>query len=157
MYHMILALLVLALAGCNTAATRDVNSPEYEIPHGSKIVLVRALDIPSGYSHIYLQDGVQSTGADEYTVSCRFETRNLGPATIQPDTFMIRETSSMQNWVSRPDSMRFYREFHIDAGKQPDVLKFVCQYVGEPLSGRPVSVPEMEKAVGTYVHFEFAP
>jgi hypothetical protein len=89
-------------------------------------------------------------------VSCSFSVRNLGPSTIKADTFMIRETSSSQEWVSRPDIMRFYREFRLTSARQPDIMKFICQDWDGPLTGRPVSVPEMQKAVGDYVSFRFA-
>jgi hypothetical protein len=156
MFHLTLVLLVLALAGCNTAATRDVSSPEYEIPSGSKIVLNKELNIPSGYSHIKLQGGAPGNSVDEYTVNCRFNAKSLGPAVIQPDTFTIREASSQRDWVSQPDIMRFYREFRIKSDKQPDVMSFVCQDWDGPMMGKPVSVPEMKTAVGTFVSFEFS-
>ena len=156
MQRIALALLILALVGCNTAQTRDVNSPYYKIPPGSAIILNKDLNIPAGEAHIDLQDGNPATAVGNYNVNCSFSVRNLGPSTIKADTFMIRETSSSQEWVSRPDIMRFYREFRLTSDRQPDVMKFVCQDWDGPLTGRPVSVPEMQKAVGDYVSFRFA-
>jgi hypothetical protein len=103
-----------------------------------------------------LQDGTPSSAVGNYNVSCTFSVRNLGPSTIQPDTFKIRETSSSQEWVSRPDIMRFYREFRLESATQPDVMNFVCQDWDGPMIGRPVSVPEMQTAVGEYVSFKFS-
>jgi hypothetical protein len=156
MYRIALTLTLLALAGCNTAQTRDVNSPFYKIPPGSAIVLNKELNIPAGQAHINLQDGTPSSAVGNYNVSCTFSVRNLGPSTIQPDTFKIRETSSSQEWVSRPDIMRFYREFRLESATQPDVMNFVCQDWDGPMIGRPVSVPEMQTAVGEYVSFKFS-
>ncbi|MGD8311140.1 MAG: hypothetical protein PVJ66_00975 [Gammaproteobacteria bacterium] len=147
--------MIVALTGCNTAQTRDVNSPYYKVPPGSSIVLNRDLAIPAGVAHIDLQDGTPSTSVGNYNVSCTFKVRNLGPSTIKADTFKIRETSIGQEWVSRPDTMRFYREFRLTSATQPDVMKFVCHDWDGPLTGKPVSVPEMGK-VGGYVSFRFA-
>jgi len=156
MQRIAVTLMILALAGCNTAQTRDVNSPYYKIPPGSAIVLNKDLGIPAGEAHIDLQDGSPAAAVGNYNVNCSFSVRNLGPATIKADTFTIRETSSGQEWVSRPDIMRFYREFRLTSTRQPDVMKFVCQDWDGPMTGRPVSVPEMQKAVGDYVSFRFA-
>ena len=156
MYRIALAVTIVALTGCNTAQTRDVNSPYYKVPIGSEIILNKDLDIPEGQAHISLQDGIPTTGVGNYNVSCTFSARNLGPATIKAGTFTVRETSPGQEWVSRPDIMRFYREFRFTAGAQPEVMDFVCQDWDGPMTGRPISVPEMEKAVGSYVTFRFA-
>jgi hypothetical protein len=156
MQRIAVTMVFLVLAGCNTAQTRDVNSPFYKIPPGSSIVLNKELNIPSGNAHIDLQSGNPSTAVGNYKVSCTFQVRNLGPSTIKADTFSIRETSTGQEWVSRPDIMRFYREFRLASATQPDVMKFVCQDWDGPMTGRPVSVPEMQQAVGEYVSFRFA-
>lgn len=157
MYRLAITLTILTLAGCNTAQTRDVNSPYYKIPIGSEIILHKDLDIPEGRAHINLQDGVATTRVGNYNVSCTFSVRNLGPSTIKAGTFTIRETSPGQEWVSRPNIMRFYREFRFTANARPDVMNFVCQDWDGPMMGRPISVPEMEKAVGDYVSFRFSP
>jgi len=149
-------LMVVVLAGCNTAQTRDVNSPFYKIPPGSAIVLNKDLEIPGGQAHINLQDGVAASGIGQYHTSCTFNTRHLGPATIKADTFRIRETSSQQEWVSRQDITNFFKEFRLESDTQPDVINLVCQHWDGPMTGRPVSVPEMQKAVGDYVSFKFS-
>ena len=157
MHRIALSAMILVLAGCNTAQTRDVNSPFYKVPIGSEIILNTDLEIPEGESHIDLQDGVVTTGVGQYNVSCTFNVRNLGPSTIKAGTFTIRETSPGQEWVSAPNIMRFYRQFRFTENSQPDVLSFVCQDWDGPMLGRPISVPEMEKAVGSYVTFKFLP
>jgi hypothetical protein len=156
MQRIALTLTIVALAGCNTAQTRDVNSPFYKIPPGSTIVLNKELNIPEGQAHINLQDGTPSSAVGNYNVSCTFSVRNLGPSTIKPDSFKIRETGTSQEWVSRPDIMRFYRQFRLESAQQPEVMNFVCQDWDGPMMGRPVSVPEMQKAVGEYVSFKFS-
>jgi hypothetical protein len=149
--------LTLFLAGCQTTATTDVNSIWFKIRPGSTLVLNQPVEIPAGEAHIDLQNGQLSEGVDEYTVSCRFEVENLGPQTVRPDTFQITDASDSQEWISQPDIMRFYKVLRLESGAQPEVLKLVCQDWDGPLQGRPVSVGEIEKAVGAYFTFQFAP
>lgn len=152
-----LMLFALFLAGCQTTTTTDVNSAWFKIRPGSKLVLNQPVEIPAGEAHIDLQNGQLSGGVDEYTVNCSFEIENLGPHTVKPDTFQITDASDSQEWVSQPDIMRFYKELRLRSEHQPEVLKLVCQDWAGPLLGRSVTVGEIEKAVGTYFTFKFAP
>ena len=120
-------------------------------------MLNKPVEIPAGMAHIDLQNGQLSGGVDEYTVNCSFEIENLGPHTVTPDTFLITDASDAQEWVSQPDIMRFYKVLRLKSERQPEVLKLVCQDWAGPLMGRPVTVGEIEKAIGTYFTFKFAP
>jgi hypothetical protein len=150
-------IFTLLLAGCQTTATTDVNSIWFKIRPGSTLVLNQPVEIPAGEAHIDLQNGQLSGGVDEYTVNCIFEIENLGPHTVTPDSFAITDASDSQEWVSQPDIMRFYKELWLKSDRQPEVLKLVCQDWAGPLQGRPVSVGEIENAVGAYFTFKFAP
>jgi hypothetical protein len=149
-------LFALFLAGCQTTATTDVNSVWFKIRPGSTLALTRPVEIPAGEAHIDLQNGQLSGAVDEYTVNCSFRIENLGPHTVAPDTFQITDASDSQEWISQPDIMRFYKELRLKSERQPEVLKLVCQDWDGPLQGRPVSVGEIEKAVGAYFTFQFA-
>ena len=150
-------LLVVLIAGCQTTATTDINSLWFKIRPGSTLVLNKPVEIPAGMAHIDLQNGQLSGGVDEYTVNCTFEVENLGPHTVIPDTFLITDTSDAQEWISQPDILRFYKVLRLKSERQPEVLKLVCQDWDGPLMGRPVTVGEIEKAVGAYFSFKFAP
>ena len=152
-----LMLVALLVAGCQTTATTNVNSAWFKIRPGSKLVLNQPVEIPAGEAHIKLQNGQLSGGVDEYTVNCSFEIENLGPHTVSPDTFQITDASDSQEWVSQPDIMRFYKVLRLSSERQPEVLKLVCQDWDGPLMGRPVTVGEIQKAVGAYFTFQFAP
>lgn len=151
-------LLILAgmLVGCQTAGSTNEDSVWFRIKSGSKLILNQPLDIPAGKAHIYLQKGRMSSGVDNYTVSCNVEVRNLGPQSVQPDTFLITDASDSQEWISRPDIMRFYKVLRLKSGQQPDVLKMVCQDWDGPLEGQSITVDEIKQAVGDYISFEFA-
>ena len=152
-------LLVCAflLSGCQTAGSTDPASIAFRIPTGSKLVLHKELTIPEGRSHIMLQHGQVANAANEWDVNCRFEVRDLGPRAIHPDSFLITRYSSQRAWVNQPTLMRFYKEFHLQSETQPDIMPMVCQDWADPMMGRPVTVQEVEEALGGYFSFEFAP
>ena len=143
-------LLILAgmLVGCQTAGSTNEDSVWFRIKSGSKLILNQPLDIPAGKAHIYLQKGRMSSGVDNYTVSCNVEVRNLGPQSVQPDTFLITDASDSQEWISRPDIMRFYKVLRLKSGQQPDVLKMDCQDWDGPLEGQSITVDEIKQAGG---------
>jgi len=150
-------LFAVFLTGCQTTATTDVNSLWFKIRPGSKLVLNKSVEIPAGEAHIDLQNGQLSGAVDEYIVNCTFRIENLGPHTVTPDTFQITDASDSQEWISQPDIMRFYKVLRLRSERQPEVLKLVCQDWDGPLMGRPVTVGEIEKAVGDYFTFRFTP
>ena len=157
MRMIVVALSALLLTACQTTSTKDVNSIWFKIPPGSRLLLNRPVEIPAGEAHVDLQNGQLSGGVDEYTVNCRFVIENLGPHTVQPDSFRITDASDSTEWVSQPDIMRFYKELRLHSEKQPEVLRLVCQDWAGPLVGRPISVSEIERAFGAYFSFRFAP
>ncbi|HFD79666.1 MAG TPA: hypothetical protein ENK05_04635 [Gammaproteobacteria bacterium] len=151
-----LALAVL-LAGCQTAATRNPDSPFYMIPSGSKLVLNREIRIPEKQAHVKLQHGRIVGGVDEYTVNCRFTVKDLGPSTVKPDTFNITRAEAQLEWEMYPSIMRYYRKIYLRSDKQPDVLNLMCQRWDLPYGAVNVSVPDMREAVGEYFTFELLP
>ena len=150
------AVCVTLLAGCQTVGTNNPATIFFKIPSGSKLILNKELAIPAGEAHILLQHGEATSGASEYYINCRFEVRDLGPRVIQPDTFLITRDSSQREWVDQPSIMRFYKVFHLKSERQPDIMPMICQYWAYPLIGRPVTIQEIQEALGSYFTFEFA-
>jgi hypothetical protein len=153
---MFLLVYVIALAGCRTPATYDVNSFAFIIPRDSKLTLKQPLSIPTGSAHIKFQQGKQVGGVDEYTVNCQFRVKNLGPQDIQPDTFLITNAGDGEEWVSAPSTRRFFKNLFLKSDKQPEVMTMICQVWAAPPMGRSISVPQMREALGDYFSFEFA-
>ena len=151
----LLAVFVL-LAGCQMLQSTDPAKINFRIPPGSRLVLNKALTIPAGTAHVVLQHGEPGPAANEWEVNCRFEVRNLGPRVIQPDTFLISRWSSQRAWVNQPNILRFYKEFHLESERQTDIMPMVCQVWSYPLTGRPVTIREVQEALGGYFTFEFA-
>ena len=104
MGKIIIVILASLLFGCQTAGSTNEASLWFKIRSGSKLVLNKPLDIPSGMAHIFLQKGQLSSGVDNYTVSCSFEVRNLGPKSVRPDTFLITDSSTRRSGSHNPIS-----------------------------------------------------
>ncbi|MGB5261791.1 MAG: hypothetical protein WBO34_14900 [Gammaproteobacteria bacterium] len=141
------------LAGCQSMATNDRSSIWFKMPPGSELVLNRALTIPTQRAHIMLQHGKVAVAANEFEVACRFEVRDLGPRIIQPDTFLITSYSSQQEWEHQPHTKRFYKTLRLKSKHQSRIMPMVCEYIDWPLSGRPVTLVQIEEALGDYFSF----
>ena len=153
---LLLTVCALALSGCQSGARNDVNSPYYRIPSGSKLILNQELNIPEGQAHIRFSQGRPVGGNSGYTVSCRFDVRNLGPRVVHPDSFLITRVENPQEWISQPTTMLFSKIFYLQSASQPDVLDLNCQEWNDPLMGRDISVPEVREALGDYFTLELA-
>lgn len=151
-----LPFLLAMLAGCTTTGSSDPSSINFRVPQGSRLVLNREVPIAAGYSHAKFQNGEQTPGVDEYTVNCNLEQRDLGPATIVPDSFLITRNANQRMWINQPHTMRFYKVFQLRSERQPGVTKLVCQYWDGPLFGRPVTITQIRQALGEIFSFEFA-
>jgi hypothetical protein len=150
--------LVIAalLAGCHTVGTNDTASINFRIPRDSRLVLNREVTIPAGVAHVVFQHGEPGPAANEFEVNCRFEVRDLGPRVIQPDSFLITRWGSQREWVNQPSILRFYKVFHLKSERQTDIMPMTCQVWSYPLIGRPVTIRQVQEALGEYFTFEFA-
>jgi hypothetical protein len=149
-------LFAAALAGCQTAASYDINSSGYRIPAGSSLIVTKELPIPSGQRHVKLQHGKLVAGVDEFKINCEMRVHDLGMKSIRPDRFRITSAGEGREWELRPTVLRFFRVLNLRSQEQPEVLKLICQKSDDPLAGRNPSVPQMQEALGDYITFEFA-
>jgi len=151
----VLAVISL-LAGCQLPGSADPDSIWFRIPPGSRLVLNQPLEIPAGRAHLMLQHGSAATVAGDFDVSCRFEVKNLGPRTIQPEAFVIRRVASGREWINQPHTMQFYKIIHLHSATQADILPMKCAYEDDPRIGRPVTVTAIREALGNIFSFEFS-
>jgi hypothetical protein len=146
---------VALLAGCQTLQSTDPAKINFRIPPDSRLVLNKELTIPAATAHVVLQHGAVGPAANEWEVNCRFEVRDLGPRVIQPDTFLITRWGSQRDWVNEPNTLRFYKFFNLKSERQADIQPMVCQYWSYPLIGRPLTIRQVQEALGEYFTFEF--
>lgn len=149
-------LFAAVLAGCQSAASYDINSSGYRIPAGSSLIVNKELPIPSGQRHVKLQHGKPVSGVDEFKINCEIRVHDLGMTSIRPGRFRITNVGEGREWELQPTVLRFFRVLDLSSEAQPEVLKLICQKSDDPLAGRNPSVPQMQEALGSYVTFEFA-
>jgi hypothetical protein len=151
------ALIVALITGCpNPMAVKDdVNSQFFDIRPGSQLILHQDVSIASGRAHASFQHGNVVSGLDNYAVGCVLDVRDLGPGSVSAGTFTIKRAESSQEWISRPNIMKFYRVMYLQSDTQPGVLRLTCQDWDGPLMGDDISVPEMREALGGIFSFEF--
>ena len=147
--------LGIMLAGCQSMVSDDPGSYWFRMPSGTELLLNRALSIPSERAHIMLQHGVASHTASEFDVACRFEVLDLGPRTIQPDTFLITGYSGQEEWENYPHTKRYYKTIRLESKHQSGIMPMVCEYYDYPMRGRPVTLSQIEEALGDYFTFKF--
>ena len=150
-------LVMMSLTGCGNpmAVKNDVDSPFFYIRPGSKLILHQDVNIAAGLAHASFQHGKVVPGLDNYAVGCVLDIRDLGPGMVSADSFTITRAESSQEWISRPNIMKFYRVIYLKSETQPGVLRLTCQDWDDPLLGKDISVPEIREALGGIASFEF--
>jgi len=150
-----LMLMYLLLSGCQSMASDDPRSIWFRMPSGTELVLNRTLTIPAHRAHVMLQHGMASNAASEFDVACRFEVRDLGPRVIQPDTFTITGYSGQEEWENYPHTKRYYKIIRLQSNHQPGIMPMICEYFDYPIRGRPVTLSQIQEALGEYFSFIF--
>lgn len=153
----LLPLIVFALSSCQSVRSDDPTSIFFSIPEGSTLTLNKNLVIADGETHALIQYGKVTTTAavNKYDVGCRFDVKNFGPRTIEPETFKVRRTEDGQEWVSQPVIRRFYTEVYLDSDKGTDVIMLMCQDWGDGID-KNFPVADMQKTLGDYFTFKFS-
>ncbi len=154
----LLPVLALLLSACATTQSTDPTQLDFKIPKGSTLTLNKQLEIPEHRTHATLQYGkvIANRERKDYELNCRFDVKNFGPNTIQPEVFSIRRSESGQEWISQAAGiLRYYTDVFLDSGKGTSVIKLTCQEQGYKMD-TPFAIADMETAVGDYFTFTFA-
>ena len=147
---------ILILVACSTIQSNDPASLSFDIPIGSTLTLNQPLLIPEQSTHAMMQGGkVLQGNPNEYAINCRFDVKDFGPRTIQPETFTIRRTEDGSEWFSYPIIMRYYTIMYLDSGKGTDVISMECQVWGDGFDNH-FTVADMMQALGDIFSFHFA-
>ncbi len=148
-------LVLLLVSGCQTTGSSDPASIRFKLPPDSRLVLNQPLEIPAGRSHIMLQRGTAATAAGDFEVGCRFEVKDLGPLTIEPEAFVISSMSSGREWINQPHTMQFYKIIYLQSATLANIGPMKCSYEDDPLLGGPVTVAQIQAALGNIFTFVF--
>lgn len=165
----ILLLVITAITGaCVTQLELNVSSPYFNAYAGSKLTLLKPIQIPPETASVYIQDGETKSyrAVDSYRAYCVFEvnTRREVAQTIEPDEFAVVRyrrdfeqvnsgaivpvaTLSLSGEMSNPMATVYSSELYLKSDKQPDVLRMTCSHWDDPETGNYLTVAEIKQTL----------
>jgi hypothetical protein len=178
--------LMICLSGCSSAylsSPPGENSPLFQVPVGSRVVLAKEVEVPPGQNEVYFQNGQTMVWykVDIYLPYCALKvfTRRETSQVIHPDEFTV-EKSYQQTFfkqVQAPDEapviqpIAFGRKVDFDqggnmeyqvvanvlelhSGQQPQVASLLCTDWGLPPTESHITLKKMRRALGSFVKIE---
>jgi len=156
------SIIAIICATTLVACAARVDKPRYlhEVPMGTLLSLERELPFEADSLRVYLQDGKVYTrralildygGASNYKPLCTLELREkLDTAlTLTPRDYSIvgvkRDTTYQSFGISE-----FRTQWRLSGGEVPQALYFTCFRLGREASEPPITLEEIDRAVGGY-------
>jgi len=139
------------LLSCQTSP-----EPDY-ISRGDVISLNKSLAIPKLRSHITIQYGEIADEADlnVYEHNSIIENRELGPKTIQPESYTVSKVTYNEEWYSDAGAIiRYFTEIYLnsDNSQQQDLI-LSCQILGNTMEHHSFTADEIKQVTGGYFNF----
>ena len=168
---LLLPLFLMVFACAPIVPERSPESPYYEPPQGSRLELLRRIEIPASEVSVWIQDGDVTSywSADRYRPFCKLEmwSKTDRARTIQPDTFIIERTSRTDRAVRRDEPLRLASnlrltdndddggpmayimstEMFLDSRSQPDVYRLTCRQWGDVVFPKHVTINEIRQTL----------
>lgn len=172
--------LTVVLTACQSAYLTDgrpnENSPLFEVPVGSTVVLEQELIVPAYQQDIFLQDGkaFDFSTVNKWRPYCALSlhAQTKQPKAMQADTFVVRKVSRqlLFQLAGRPvqvagitDGSDGFQSWRVNAavmelssGRQPDVVKLTCAAWGLPPDVTYVTLAAIRGALGGVVSLHLA-
>ena len=170
--------LSAAVAAC-AMQTRDETSPNYQVPVGTRIELLKPVTVPPGRTRVFFQGGREGGGAGQYSPSCNLEVREIReePQTIRPGTFRVTRVHRapfvevVQRRPLRLASLRLAFgtgdgdggdamiaptvHMELESAAQPQVLRLTCRGgFDDPSYAEYPTVAEIRVALGDWARLE---
>jgi len=169
------AVLVAAiLGGCQIGTPRPAPA---DVSPGTKLVLTRDLAVPTGVSSVFMQNGaVMPRGdIDRKRPHCELrmnrQAKADAPIVVRADTFVVE--SIRRRRVGDSATVRFasnglfafdravfaelVTQMTLRSDVQPIVRYLRCEYWGDPVAGRHLSMEQLRDALGDLITIEKAP
>lgn len=172
----LILLLPFILAACQPLSSYPLDSPWYQPPAGSELVLNQPIEIPPNAATVRFQFGKIVSGPQDFEPNCVFELTTVRetPQRVEPQVFVVtrvRSGSSIYRAsLPRPAGLmkaglvfegspppRYYyqTEMFLRSERQPNVLMMTCQHAWQSPPSRfefqrPPTVAEMRQAMGEY-------
>jgi hypothetical protein len=156
--------VTLILASC-ASPQRSPDSPYYVLPENSRLVLLRAIDIPPPGVSVWLQHGaVLGQNRDRYAPACKLEmrTRKDEARRVEPDTFLIKRVAREHQSVALDSPLRrVSREsdgdspmayemrtvLYLESANQPDVYRLTCAHWDRPWFPQHLTLNQMTETL----------
>lgn len=164
------------LVACETPGDRGPDSPYFQYPGGSRLILTRPLEIPADWATVRLQFGrtVAFGHVQEQQPHCILEINTVRPVPqgVEPDNFTITRVQRSMSEIAaasgffirsamaeddRPTQMFYKIQFSLRSERQPGVLRLTCQHdqhaagIGIP---RHLTLTEIRQALGDIFKLE---
>lgn len=173
MRKLISLLAILILPACQSGPY-SVDTPYYQIPAGSRIVIRQELAIPANQARVYFQYGrrVKQSDVNQYYPHCWFLSWRIADKQqlISPDKFVITHVQYLEEVVQRQTRLLFASsqqrvflnsddsiaaiehktEMTIESEKNPDIRRLICNQWEDPGDARHVLVSEIRSTLGEF-------
>jgi hypothetical protein len=168
--------LLLMVGACQLASVnKNVDSPFYPPPVGSRLILKKDLTIPAYSAAVMLQGGqvIGQHSINQYQPNCRLELNAVlpTPQTVTADEFLVTHVTTNSYQVRTHDghdgfvkaglnlasgfSFNNYVTFmKLSSARQPQVRSLTCQQWGDPALGTQVSIQQMRETLGDFFSLE---
>ena len=133
-------------------------SPETShITRGNVISLNKTISIPQIQSHVIIQFGeiIRETDLKAYETSCIVDSQDLGPVSIQPQSYKVRKVTYNEEFYSDAGAIiRYFTEIFLTAGDPQQNLILTCQTLGDTMQHHSFPVNEIKQATRDYFIFD---
>ena len=164
-----LVCMTMLIVACSSAPVDAENSPFYNIPVGTSVVLHQALTIPADKAAVFIQNGEvkKFRDIDKYYPHCKFEVSTIKQTnqTIQPDTFIIHKSTTDEqvqvnqsmfrhvalNGGDGPPFIEMYRLMYLRSEQQPDVFRLSCGIWAISPNYYQLTLKEMRHTLGNLI------
>jgi len=183
--QILVAMLVMLIAACQNNYVGNEDSPYYQVPVGSRVILNQPLTVRPDQTGVLLQEGkvVPPGQLRTYDPHCKLELRTLAARerTIAPDEFMVTRVGRAQEHSvdagglqyaatslarvitvsdtpdNTPNIRAFVDRMYLGSDKQPEVFRLSCGHWGYPSEDTYISINDTRRALGNIVTLRLAP
>ena len=161
-------LSTLLLSACQALVVTDINSPYYQIPVGSKLILQTELKLAPRQVSFYIQNGavVKYFSLDQYHAHCKFEmwSKVDEKRRVKPTEFEITRVSHDYEFVrhfnrpvrvaalgiagdTTPIAVIDKTFLYLKSESERDVYRITCEHWSDTSDSRPLTVKEIRKTL----------
>ena len=166
-----LGCLSVVLSACAWVPADPDNSPLYQIPTGTTIILHSDISIPAERATVYIQNGkvMDELKTDRYYPYCKFEMYTLKPEdrVVRPDTFVVQRSTTEEYTLNQERGYRLVkvgsasdggitflemnRVMYIRSAQQPDVYRLTCGIWATPPDFDHITLDQMRQTLAPLI------